>query len=94
MSDLRASWGAKIHKKVQRNMRYPRGVSEAGTAKLALSVQRDGKLHGVRLLRSSGNARLDKAALQAVQTAGRFSKAPSELTEAVYAFSVSLTFRR
>ncbi|MFK7761823.1 MAG: TonB family protein [Roseobacter sp.] len=91
---LRAKWGAMIHAKVQKNVRYPRGASGMGTAKLSLNVAANGKLQKVSLLQSSGDALLDKAAFHAVQRAGRFAKAPLELTEAVYAFSLALTFTR
>lgn len=91
---LRAKWGALIHAKVQKNVRYPRGASGMGTAKLSLNVAANGKLQNVSLLQSSGDALLDKAAFHAVQRSGRFAKAPSELAEAVYAFSLALTFTR
>ncbi len=91
---LKAQWGASIHAKVQRSMRYPRTMSTAGTAKLALEVARDGRLRTLKLMRSSGNTVLDAAALRAVQRAGRFAAAPDGLTADAYAFSVSLTFKR
>jgi protein TonB len=91
---LRAQWGARIHSRVQRNLRYPRGTARSGTAKLALKVAPNGSLQELSLLRSSGDVLLDKAAISAVQRAGRFDRAPDGLTDVSYAFSLSLTFNR
>lgn len=93
-NDLRAAWGAAIHAKIQRNMRYPRGARNSGTAKLALQVASNGALRGLKLTRSSGDAKLDEAALRAVSRAGRFEPAPRKLAGDVHAFSLSLTFQR
>lgn len=89
---LRAQWGSQIHAKVHRNMRYPRRASATGTAKLALTLASSGKLQGLQLVRSSGDAKLDDAAVNAVRRAGRFAKAPQGLPDETYTFSLSLTF--
>lgn len=90
---LQAQWGARILRKVHRRLIYPRGASGTGTARIALTVARSGRLVGLRLLRSSGNDRFDRAALAAVRRAGRFPAAPKGLTRARYDFALSLTFR-
>jgi protein TonB len=91
---LRAQWGARIYAKVQRNLIAPRGLYTAGTAKLALKVAASGRLQGLSLVRSSGNADLDRAALQAIKRAGSFDRAPAGLAGATHDFSLSLTFTR
>jgi protein TonB len=91
---LRAQWGSGIYAQVRRHMHFPRGVTEGGTAKLALRIASNGKLRDLRLTRSSGNADLDRAALRAVSRAGRFEKAPKGLPGDSHAFSLSLTFSR
>ena len=91
---LRAEWGARIHRKIQRNMIFPRGASAGGTAKLALVVSRSGQLRAVRLIRSSGDADIDQAAMRAVKRAGRFDAAPKGLGDDAYDFSLSLSFLR
>lgn len=91
---LRAQWGSAIYAQVRRNMRFPRGVSQGGTAKLALRIASNGKLQNLRLMRSSGNSDLDKAAIRAVSRAGRFSRAPKGLSGNLHDFSLSLTFAR
>lgn len=89
---LRAEWGSAIYAQVRRTMRFPRGVDQGGTARLALRIASNGKLTDLRLTRSSGNAALDKAAMRAVSQAGRFARAPEGLPGSVHAFSLSLTF--
>lgn len=91
---LKAKWGAAIYAKVQQNMRYPRSLNAAGTAKLSLQVARDGQLQNLSLMQSSGDGAIDAAALHAVKRAGRFAKAPQGLDADAYAFSLSLTFKR
>lgn len=84
---LRNDWGAGILAKVKRNIRAQSGQAQRpGT--LAITVRRDGRLAGVSLRRSSGNARLDKAALSAVKRAGRFRPAPTGLGQASYTFAL------
>lgn len=84
---LMAKWGAAIRNGVERRKRYPRGTRAQGTAKLRLTVSRAGHLIGVSLLRSSGDAVLDKAAISAVRRA-RFPAAPKGLSEAQYHFNL------
>lgn len=90
---LQAEWGAAIQRRVHRGMSYPRGATGAGTARVALDVDRSGKLTGLRLVRSSGVDAFDKAALEAVRRARRFAKAPDGLSAASYSFTLSLTFK-
>ncbi|MBO9402660.1 energy transducer TonB [Shimia sp. R9_3] len=58
--------------------RTPSGVGE-GTATVRITVSVDGKVSGIFLLKSSGNTRLDQAALKSVRAAGRMPKAPAGL---------------
>ncbi len=91
---LQAKWGGQIKRKVLRRKSYPRGTSATGTARVRIIVSRSGQLAGLSLSKSSGNTALDKAALRAVQRAGRFPKAPKGLTKSSYGFTLSLTFSR
>ncbi|PIE13315.1 MAG: hypothetical protein CSA70_05320 [Rhodobacterales bacterium] len=73
---LLAKWGGQIRARIAR--RAPRGVGR-GTAVVTITVSGSGSLLGVRLSKSSGNAKLDKLALAAVRNAGRFPAAPKKL---------------
>ena len=92
-SALQAQWGARIQRKVHRNLFYPRGANGSGTARVALTVDRTGRLQSLQLIRSSGVAAFDEAALRAVQRAGRFPRAPSELSQPSYRFTMGLNFK-
>lgn len=87
-----ARWGAQIRSRVERRKTYPRAARRAsGTAVVSIRVTPAGQLAGVGLARSSGNSALDQAALQAVQRAGRFPKAPAGIT-GTQTFSLPLVF--
>jgi protein TonB len=91
---LEAEWGGAILARIARAQRYPSGDHGEGTARVTLSVSRDGRLQSVGLVGSSGSAALDRAALDAVRRAGRFPAAPNGLAKAAYVFRVPMTFRR
>lgn len=81
-ASLLAEWGAKIGAKVERRKAYPRdGRGAAGRVVLWLTVSPDGRLLNVSIRQSSGSPALDQAALRAVKSAGRFARAPSEVTD-------------
>ncbi|NOX41891.1 MAG: TonB family protein [Alphaproteobacteria bacterium] len=90
---LQAQWGAQIQSRVRRKLIYPRGVSGTGSVRVSLTIERTGKLTALQLIKSSGIAEFDKAALGAIRRARRFTKAPGGLKAATYTFSLSLSFR-
>ncbi len=90
---LQAQWGARIQRKVRRNVFYPGGAAGSGTARVALTVDRSGRLQSLQLIGSSGVAAFDEAAMRAVQRAGRFPRAPSGLNAPSYRFTMGLKFQ-
>lgn len=95
LTDLKAGWGASIRARIEARKRYPaeaRGAS--GKVTLRLTVSANGRLTDVAIAKSSGNAALDRAAIKAVQSAGRFATAPKGLTEASYSFTLPMSFAR
>ncbi|MBY6092453.1 cell envelope integrity protein TolA [Maritimibacter alkaliphilus] len=89
---LETVWGAKIRAKIARYKRFPRGVRGGGRVVLSITVTPSGQVAGAGIARSSGNGELDRAALQAVQRAGRMPAAPSGLTNARYSFALPMSF--
>jgi protein TonB len=84
-----AEWGAAIRARVERHRRAPElGPGQGGRVTLRLNVARDGALQGVSVVKSSGDARVDRAALTAVRRAGRFPPAPSVLGKPSYGFNL------
>ncbi|MBO9398519.1 TonB family protein [Shimia sp. R9_2] len=73
---LARKWAQSVRARIAQ--RAPRGVGK-GKAFVRITVSADGKVSGISLLKSSGNTRLDQAALKAVRAAGRMPKAPAGL---------------
>lgn len=92
--NLRASWRAAVQARVARSISYPR---EAGRAEfvvgITFSVALNGRVSGVALSRSSGNAALDAAALRVARAVRRLPAAPAGLSDGAYTFDTPLTFR-
>jgi protein TonB len=91
---LKQIWGAKIRSKIARAKRYPHNSRATGTSVVRLTVRRDGALLGVSLVRSSGDATLDQAAIASVKRAKRFAKAPKELPGSSFHFVLPIEKRR
>jgi protein TonB len=72
-------WAARVSAYLARNKRYPadalaRGIG--GTASIAFAVDADGRVTSVRLVRSSGNASLDRESQDLVRRAAPFPPPP------------------
>lgn len=91
--NLLAQWGAAIRNRVERRKNYPRGTRAKGTTLLRVNLTRMGDLVSVSVVRSSGTAVLDAAAIGAVKGA-RFPSAPKGLNEASYSFNLPLAFQQ
>ncbi|WP_104019447.1 TonB family protein [Roseovarius nitratireducens] len=92
-ASLMGQWGGTIRSRIERHKRYPSGTRASGTAHLVLDVAADGQLLGVGLRRSSGDARLDAAAVRAVRRA-RLPAAPDHLPGARHRFNLPVAFTR
>lgn len=90
---LISQWGAAIRTAVERQKRFPRGIRASGTVVIRMSVTSAGRLAGARIIRSSGDARLDDAASTAVKRA-RFPAAPDGIDNRLTHFNLPLQFRR
>ncbi|KEP68714.1 energy transducer TonB [Thioclava dalianensis] len=90
---LIAQWGAQVREQIDRAKRAPRD-SDTGTVTLLVRIARSGALIGVSVANSSGDAALDRAALEAVSRARAFPKAPDGLTAPQYNFRLPLRFAR
>ncbi|MFZ5693517.1 MAG: energy transducer TonB [Pseudomonadota bacterium] len=72
-------WASRVSAYLARNKRYPadalaRGIG--GTASIAFSVDADGQVTSIRLVRSSGNASLDRESRDLVRRAAPFPPPP------------------
>lgn len=73
--------------------RRPSGTHIPGTAIVTFAMTSDGSLKALSLMRSSGNAMLDRLALRTVRAAAPFPVPPPELQGADMEFSLPFGFR-
>lgn len=86
-----ARWGGAIRSSIERRKKYPAGTHAKGTVSLAITVANSGALAGLTIAKSSGDARLDRAAMEAVKRA-RLPKAPAGIPAGSHRFTLSVSF--
>lgn len=95
INDLKAGWGASIRARIERKKAYPAAAKGAsGKVTVRLTVNRSGQLMAVAVLKSSGHAALDDAAVRAVRSAGKFAVAPKGLDDQSFSFTLPMNFSR
>lgn len=92
VADLKKQWGNRFRARVERRKSMPRGIRETGTANVRVEVGVDGRVLSIALVRSSGIAAFDEAALNAVRRAGRFPKAPKGIGAGPFSFTLPIRF--
>lgn len=77
-----AKWQSRVVAWLNRHKRYPRGAGgEQGMVNVAFAINASGSVLSVRIARSSGNAELDKAALDMVRRASPVPAPPPEIAK-------------
>jgi TonB family protein len=84
----RDAYGMAVRAAVAQSVQAP---GEAGEVKLAFRIEPDGRVVQVRIISSSGNRRVDGAALAAARTAP-FPPRPRELAGQTLSYDITLTF--
>jgi periplasmic protein TonB len=90
-----ASWYRKIAQQVERHKGYPpsaRARHETGTAELAFTLDRSGKVVTSRLVRTSGSAALDQETMDTVRRAQPFPSPPANMPGETFEFTVPIRF--
>ncbi|MCV6577496.1 MAG: energy transducer TonB [Cohaesibacter sp.] len=90
---LTTSYMAKVRRKIERKKRAL-GRRNTGTAVVRFTITPAGRLAGVKLARSSGNARIDKAALSMVRRAAPFGAFPAGMSKKNQTRSLPIKFSR
>ena len=72
--------------------RTSQAAGMSGTMRVQFVVSRSGRISSARIAGSSGNARLDSAALRMVRWA-RVPAPPADLPESAHTFPIPLSFR-
>ena len=90
-----ASWHRRIALQVERHKGYPasaRARRETGTAELAFTLDRTGKVVATRIARTSGFAALDQETIDTVRRAQPFPAPPQNLPGETFDFTVPIRF--
>ncbi|MCJ8333305.1 MAG: TonB C-terminal domain-containing protein, partial [Epibacterium sp.] len=93
-TQLREIWGARIRNRILRAQRYPRRASGKAKVVIEITIAPSGQLLSHRLVRSSGEAVFDDAALRTITSIRRFPKAPRGYTGGQFRFNAPMTFNR
>lgn len=90
-----AQWQSQVQRKLARSLRYPRSANgERGEVVVRFTVAAQGGASGVSVVRSSGNAVLDQAAMETVGRASPFPPIPANAGFASKTFDFPLGFVR
>lgn len=90
------SWEGKVLKHIDRHKRYPRMIGSrrpVGTAIVLFRMNRQGAILSARIERTSGNAQLDKAAIETVRRSAPLPAIPSDRPDPLQ-LSVPVEFER
>jgi protein TonB len=90
-----STWKSQLVARLERSKRYPseaQARGEHGVAQLAFSVDRSGRVHNARIVRSSGSSVLDSATLALVERAAPLPPPPPEVPGAQIAISVPIRY--
>lgn len=89
-----ARWQARVNAHLNRYKRFPSGARSSGVAMVQFTINPRGAVIGASLVRSSGDAALDKAAVALVQRASPIPAPPPEIAKASMRLTVPIQFSR
>ncbi len=85
-----ASYGARVRARILANRQHASGL---GRVSISFAISRSGSLRHASVSRSSGNGKLDRAALATVRRAAPFPSPPNGAGVRQLRFSIPITFR-
>ena len=92
--ELKAVWGSRILRRIEKRKRAVRGLKKDQRAKVWIHVANTGQVLDYGIRKSSGNPRIDDAALNAVRRSGTFPKAPNGFPGTEIKTSFWISFER
>jgi len=95
-SDIPSSWKMRLVSHLDRYKRYPqaaRAQRAEGTALLSFGMNRDGRVLGYRIVRSTGCPDLDNEVMAMIERASPLPPAPPEVHEQIVQLVVPVRFR-
>jgi protein TonB len=90
-----AAYLAALQRAIARHQRFPndaRRRRQTGVVTLSFVVQGDGRIRQVSIAKSSGEASLDEAAVQAMKRLNRFKPIPAVIGRREWAMRVPIRF--
>ena len=92
---MTARWGKKISAYLDLHKKFPENVkAKEGKVKLALVLNRLGKVLSVAVMETSGDAAFDDAAVSMVHRSDPVPAPPAGLTEDQFSFTLPVTFNK
>jgi protein TonB len=93
-SEGRASWESELLAHIRRYATYSaNGSRESGTARVGVTIDRNGRLLSRRLTGSSGSSTLDSAAMAVIERAQPYPRFPAGMNQAQIALTIPLHLR-
>jgi periplasmic protein TonB len=90
----RTSWESELAAHIRRYATYSaNGSRESGTARVGVTIDRNGRLLSHRLAGSSGSSTLDSAAMTVIERAQPFPRFPPGMNQAQIALTIPLHLR-
>ena len=89
-----ARWQSRVNAHLNRFKRYPAGERETGQAAVRFSIDPSGRVLSAALARSSGNAALDRAAVEMVRRASPVPAPPPAIARSRMSLTVPVRFSR
>jgi periplasmic protein TonB len=87
-----ATWKSELVAHLNRYKRYPSGAASTGTASVAFTIARSGKVLSARLIGSSGNPALDAEAISLPRRASPVPAPPPDFGGAILTLTVPIHF--
>ncbi|KFB09815.1 TonB family protein [Nitratireductor basaltis] len=92
-----SNYPGKVASRLRRALKYPREARRQklrGEVRVSFTVNRNGGVSGIRVVRSSGSSILDQAAIATVQRAAPFPRIPAQAGRNSWPFTIPLAFQR
>jgi len=87
---------ARLHQLIATNKRYPKRakrMGKQGTVRVSFIILSNGQIRNVRVIQSSGNSSLDKAAIKAVNKSSGRLPFPKGVNKRQWAMTVPITYK-
>ncbi len=89
-----AQWQAEVIAHIRRFRQYPPGASGSASVRVQLRINGQGAVKSASVAGSSGNAALDRAAIETVKRASPVPAPPPEIARSSMTLAITISFKR